>query len=175
MEATTKPSIKPTTTTQAMTEPNLHQLITRTTPPRTPTTAARARRTVERRVRRSEVRGQKATRRAEETPTVVVQVCGPRDQHEQEERCEAEAHAEQFCGTEERQSEWAEPEYQCVWNQYICYSTATVLQQWKKHSSPHLKNRCPKKQMKSPTKPMRVKNNLVDTFPGKNKTEMNRF
>lgn len=32
--------------------------------------------------------------------TVVVQVCGSGDQHEEEKRGEAEAHAEQLCVTE---------------------------------------------------------------------------
>lgn len=34
--------------------------------------------------------------------TVVVQVCGPGDQHEEEKRREAESHAEQLCRTERR-------------------------------------------------------------------------
>lgn len=48
VEAMRKPSIRPTTTTQAMTEPKRHQLITRITPPTTPITAERVRRTAER-------------------------------------------------------------------------------------------------------------------------------
>lgn len=52
MEATRKPSINPTTMTQAMTEPNRHQLINTTTPPTTPITADRTRRTVDREKRR---------------------------------------------------------------------------------------------------------------------------
>lgn len=46
-EATRNPSINPTTMTQAMTEPNLHQLITRMTPPTTPITAHKARHPVQ--------------------------------------------------------------------------------------------------------------------------------
>lgn len=46
-EATRKPSISPTTITQARTEPKRHQLISRTTPPTTPITADRTRRTVD--------------------------------------------------------------------------------------------------------------------------------
>lgn len=46
VEAMRKPSIRPTTTTQAMTDPKRHQLITRRTPPTTPITADRVRQTV---------------------------------------------------------------------------------------------------------------------------------
>ena len=46
VEAMRKPSIRPTTTMQIMTEPKRHQLITRRTPPTTPITADKARRTV---------------------------------------------------------------------------------------------------------------------------------
>lgn len=48
VEATRKPSISPTTTMQAMTEPKRHQLITRMTPPSTPITADTLRQTEQR-------------------------------------------------------------------------------------------------------------------------------
>lgn len=51
VEATMKPSTSPTTTTQAMTEPKRHQLVTRVTPPSTPITTDTDRLTVGRRRR----------------------------------------------------------------------------------------------------------------------------
>lgn len=45
MDATRKPRTRPMTTTQPITEPNRHQVITRTTPPTTPIRAVRANRT----------------------------------------------------------------------------------------------------------------------------------
>lgn len=48
VEATRKPRIRPTTTTQAMTDPKRHQLIIRIAPPTTPMSADRVRRTAER-------------------------------------------------------------------------------------------------------------------------------
>lgn len=45
MEETRKPRMRPATITQAITEPNRHQVITRTTPPTTPIRTVRANRT----------------------------------------------------------------------------------------------------------------------------------
>ncbi len=49
MDEMRNPRMSPTTNTQAMTEPNRHQLITMATPPTTPISAVRANRTAERR------------------------------------------------------------------------------------------------------------------------------
>ncbi len=48
MDEMRNPRMSPTTNTQAMTEPNRHQLITMTTPPTTPISTVRANRTAER-------------------------------------------------------------------------------------------------------------------------------
>lgn len=47
MDEMKNPRMSPTTNTQAMTEPNRHQLITMATPPTTPISAVRANRTAE--------------------------------------------------------------------------------------------------------------------------------
>lgn len=51
MEEMRNPSMRPTTTTQDITEPKRHQLITRITPPTTPITAVSVRRTAGRKHR----------------------------------------------------------------------------------------------------------------------------
>lgn len=104
VEAMRKPSISPTTMMQAMTEPKRHQLITRRTPPTTPITADRARQTAGRKVSRllilHTVPFNHANWRKALQLTVIVQVCGPCDQHEEEKGGEAESHAKQLCMTE---------------------------------------------------------------------------
>lgn len=37
--------------------------------------------------------------------TVIVQLCGPCDQHKEEKRCKAKSHAEQLCETERNRRE----------------------------------------------------------------------
>lgn len=103
MEATRKPSIRPTTiTTTATTEPKRHQIITKMTPPTTPTTPDRVRRTAERERERDsgeQEEVQHPEHHVEDVLTVIIQICGPRDEDEEGKGCEAETHAEQLCAT----------------------------------------------------------------------------
>lgn len=122
MEAMRKPSISPTTTMQAMTEPNRHQLITRMTPPTTPITADTARQTAERR-KQTEVKGPPISDTGALIMwadrklcglTVKVQFCGPCHQHEEEKSCKAKSHAKQLCMTERHQERFRAAEHNAV-------------------------------------------------------------
>lgn len=122
VEATRKPSISPTTTMQAMTEPNRHQLITRMTPPTTPITADTARQTAQRR-KQTEVKGPPTSDTVALIMwadrklcwlTVIVQFYGPCHQHEEEKRCKAKSHAKQLCMTERHQERFRAAEHNAV-------------------------------------------------------------
>lgn len=122
VEATRKPSISPTTTMQAMTEPNRHQLITRMTPPTTPITADTARQTAQRR-KQTEVKGPPISDTVALIMwadrklcwlTVIVQFYGPCHQHEEEKRCKAKSHAKQLCMTERHQERFRAAEHNAV-------------------------------------------------------------